>query len=649
MSEFRENVPELGDAEAHRKNELLASYQSEILRNAPTFLRDKSGAIRNYINAESLSGRQYEDGEIIADLLEALEKSGNLKAFRKLSNEIERLKREAGEDVWSEPKQYTADAIERRFAEEGEHVMLPSGLPRVGGIINLPVEIDENQRFHAREYIIEKPGKEGVKQFEKIRFDFRGLKCPEALHGSLIMSFFVEEKKDGVIKLEAPRRLFAEPSVVTRPIAYDPQGFYTMSDGYRYAISDTDKQYINSAAGYAIEPDGMSINRFPVIEMSGVTNNLHPAGDGLYYGRALGEDALRKRLNIEDAFAQYYRKRNLGELQREQYVLAPTIKDLDRACVQIREASQKNPLDIVVSVQASVINKGFDRFGRALDEIESNGVDVTQLRALKDKAQSSFAIFEKQSKIENSEKLLNEEGFWDDYVAFFKQINSFEVSQVFKIDDVRQRFFSSDLDGETAIEFFGIAGVRTIVFPFTPDVRRGNAPYIQEAIHLDISHGTKDPIRSNPNAPWKSVTVFLDENDEDILSSTHATYDHLRFVRLLNRDNINGELAAYLIQLVNEEDSYSGFYETQQGCRDVVEYGDRNVYGFGGECIRRGRYDVVINFLRNFLPVIKRDIVKTNPEIANDQAKIQTAVLRKLLTFDMRNFAADFKKSHHFP
>jgi hypothetical protein len=531
------------------------------------------------------------------------------------------------EKLWVEPKSYTAEEIERRFEKSGEAGMHASKMPRVGGVINLHVEIDENKKFHARKYIIKKPGKDGA---EIVRFDFGNLVCPSKIVGDVELSFTVLEKKDGVVTLGAPEEILNEAGLVTRPVAYDRKGFYTMSDGRQFIIATNDTEWINVETGFAVDPDKMSASKFPVLEMQGMK-------DGYYYGSVLSPDELRKRRNIEAAFAQYYRKSKLTELEHEQYALAPTNKDLDRACAEIREASQVRPLEVVVSSQGRIIRNGFENFSKYLNQMSGNSDLVRDLSAACEKARVDFALFENQRNVEGSKDTLETAGFWNNYTTFFKLLDSDEAKQALGISNIRRRFFPSDLDGETALEVFNMAGVRTQVFPFTPDVSRTEKPYIDEAIHLDISHGTQNPIRRDKNFPWRSTTVFLDENDETTFSATHATFNHLNSLRFLENDYFAEEL----VQLINEEDSFKGFYETQKGCVNVLNNKHINIYGLGQLCIGAGHYDLIIELLKQELPKIRASVLQEFPDLKDNPKKYRTIVLRKLLTLDIRPFLYD--------
>jgi hypothetical protein len=528
------------------------------------------------------------------------------------------------EKLWVEPKSYTAEEIERRFEKSGEAGMHASKMPRVGGVINLHVEIDENKKFHARKYIIKKPGKDGA---EIVRFDFGNLVCPSKIVGDVELSFTVLEKKDGVVTLGAPEEILNEAGLVTRPVAYDRKGFYTMSDGRQFIIATNDTEWINVETGFAVDPDKMSASKFPVLEMQGMK-------DGYYYGSVLSPDELRKRRNIEAAFAQYYRKSKLTELEHEQYALAPTNKDLDRACAEIREASQVRPLEVVVSSQGRMIRDGFENFSKFLGQIPDDSNIVQELKNACQNARNDFSVFENQRDTEDSKAKLETVGFWNNYTHFFKLLDSAEAKQALGISNIRRRFFSSDLDGETAVEIFQMAGVRTQVFPFTPDVTRTEKPYINEAIHLDISHGTKDPIRREKEFPWRSTTVFLDENDKTTFSATHSTFNHLNSLRFLE----NNDFAQELVQLINEEDSFKGFYETQKGCVNVLNNKYKNIYGLGSLCISAGHYDLIIDFLKQELPKIRTAVLEKFPDLLDNPKKFRTTVLRELLTYDIRPF-----------
>ncbi len=656
-----------------RADELVIDWMRRVKSNVQQFISNVvpslilARARRDEILSDAYQ-ESHEPDEYIEDLikiwasdvlLSELEKKGSRKILEKINRALEV---DVSEPAAEAPLDLTnvADKLFQGHdaGERFEQIKKPISseqIPREGGLMEMEVVVDTNGAMHAPDLAIFKPmmvERAGVKTMEikdsgvVARFGFSHGSVEQIPAGTYTFIFKVAAKKrvdkTESITLERPHQMFENRDRI-RPVGFVPQtGLYILPNGDLFGIPFNSFRFVDTSTGYAVNADGVSTNEFPFVEMQGIKKPSDfelEAGTPIYFGHVIGPEEFAYRKKMEAAFSHYYRKTTRGRYDHAPYSFGLLERDREQARAAIRNESQKNPLDVVVSSTGRMMRTGFTDFARALDGLENSGADkklITELRGLQNQAYSAFDAFENQSKRKNNKPKDDSAGTWDGYVAFFHRIHDADVCALFDRADVRQIFFPSDLDGETAIEFYKMAGIQLAVVPFTPDQTRGDRAYIEEAIHIDISHGRGEEIVGSTRAngdPWNGVTIFLDENDEDILCASEATFRHLEQLGFLR----NNQFTSYLRQLISEDDSYAGAYKTEKGCRDIIANHHKNIFGLGKEFINQGLYSVVIDFLNSELPRIENEVRQRDGDIKNDD-DLRSRVLDELITYDVRDF-----------
>lgn len=545
-----------------------------------------------------------------------------------------------------EPSDVERNAL---FEKITTRTIVADRIPRAGGsgILDLEVAIEESGRISSPDLVVLKPGdkdKAVTAQFI-IETDFsrRDIKP-----GIYTLPFRVKsDERDGAVRkitLERPAEMFKRGDLV-RPLSFDSKvGMYFLPNGDWFAMPLSAMKFVDSKTGFLVGTEG----EFPFVAID-KSINPQEIGDRLpierYHGfehvcvgRVLSPEEFTYQMSMQSVFEHYYRTTTagLGTINRNPYRLLPSPREQERMREVIRAESAENPLDVVVSSSGRVIRRGFDDFRDRLVDLERGGADKTLIGVLKKMVESAYAAFdgfENQSKNPGKKEDLKREDYWNAYIAFFRRINSSDVSKLFEVPDVRQRYFPSDFDGESAIEFYRMSGIATEVVPFTPDQAREDRPYIERAIHLDISHGSGFAARASAEGR-EGLTIYLDEDDKHVFSATHAAYWHLVDLGFL-KDN---KAAHDLLQFINEEDSYQGLYESREDCAQILKNHGRNIYSIGTEVIAAGRYDAFIEFFREVVPKIEKEILDEAPALRYKKQLLRDTLLRSLVTYDVREF-----------
>jgi len=622
-----------------------AEFLNIIKRDSNKFILENKDAIRDsqqldllaaaVIDSNSTSEmsklfQRYVCASAIDSLREVLKDEPKSDAYINLEHAIAK-----SEDI-------EKDIVTREYIEEfGEQSLLPSAIPREGGIITLPVLVSKDGSMHARTTVTKKPGK---MESERFQIDFGGMKAPEGIVGLVSLSFRLASKKDGVLKLENPDYAFAEPGTVTQPIAYDRGFGYLLPDGRLFAISQYDAPKIDTATGFSKTPDGLSMNRFPTVIIEKVTKDSMAETRSVYYGKVLSHDEYRYQQQYEAVFEQYYQRTKRTSADKEEafvrFALVHPKKTRDEVAHEIRERSQENPIDIVVSSNHRSMKLGFDVLQTKLDKLiitDENRALVEEFTTLFNKAKECVTMFNKQTDVATrvqTEAFFARPDAWDPYVEFFRRLDSDEIKTLLGGTDIRGSLFTSDLDGEMSVMLFNQAGIRTRVTPFIPDTNRFK-PYLESAIHVDISHGRSRQIETNAaSGPWNGVSVFLDEDDHHVFSAAQATYDHLRLMGLFESEKV----ANYLTRFIDDHDGYRGIYSTLKGCQDIFENEYKNIYGIGTILVASGRNAAVAEFFKQYVPQMEDAVIKRNPHAAKNPDVLRDIVLRELIKFDVRPF-----------
>ncbi|MCX6781086.1 MAG: hypothetical protein NT003_03160 [Candidatus Magasanikbacteria bacterium] len=455
-----------------------------------------------------------------------------------------------------------------------------------------------------------------------------------------------------------------------QPIAFNPSmGLYTLPNDATFEISldDVGRKIIDVKTGYLLDDEGKPTGEFPIVRIVGgyqsdeklraresklVGGNIE-LGD--YYGKILTPEEVKFQFEVDMALSHYFRSTTKRQLNKPINPALFNISTFRQSYSRenkhqlidlIREGSEKEPLNLVVSSSGKVLGDGFDEFGAFLDRrvkpipmvTDPVIIEIIELHA---SAAKAFRAFESQKQSpKNARKILNP-NHWDAYIKFFERLQSAEVAEAFGTDNLRALYFPSDLDGETAIYLFEQAGITTRVTPFMPDSVRNKGAYIPGAVHLDITHGKQGLYRAENE---DVASVFLDEDNKKIRSSTEATLRQLKEMGFFDGD-LPEEMALrdYLQMFVSEEDSFTGPYESREGTRAIIENYDRNIYGFGNELAKLGFYDVVVKFFRTVLPEVESKILADRPELGDEDKReqLRQEVLRRFVTLDVRPYLGD--------
>jgi len=628
----------------HRVGKQTDEYFNKIKSSSPRFVVDNCDAIRDYkqwdlfedgtfLDFENPNGRpkrfkRMVCASAIGELLRRLEVASP--AYKNLTRAI------------ANSADIEKDIVTREYIEEfGEQSLLPSAIPREGGIITLPVLVSEDGSMHARTTVTKKPGK---MESERFQIDFGGMRAPQGIVGLVNLSFRLASKKDGVLKLENPGYVFAEPGTVTQPIAYDRRFGYVLPDRRMFAISQYDAPKIDIATGFSKTPDGLSMNQFPTVIIEKVDKDFMFQAETAYYGKVLSYDEFRYEQQYEAVFEQYYQRTKRTSPDKEEafvrFALVHPKKTRDEVANEIRERSQENPIDIVVSSNHRSMKLGFDVLETKLGRLvitDENRAMAEEFIGLFKQARECVSMFNKQTDVATraqAEAFFARPDAWDPYVEFFRRIDSDEIKALLGGTDIRGSLFTSDLDGEMSVMLFKQAGIRTRVTPFIPDMNRFK-PYLESAIHVDISHGKSRQVETNAaSGPWNGVSVFLDEDDHHVFSAAQATYEHLRLMGLFEREKV----ADYLMRFIDDHDGYRGIYSTLKGCQDIFDNDYKNIYGIGTILVASGRSAAVAEFFKQFVPQMEDAVIKRNPHAAKNPEVLRDIVLRELIRFDVRPF-----------
>ncbi len=631
----------------------VKSFEQLISRNSPKFICDNKDAIRDVEQLDLLQDPSVldlgnPDGRDVR-----LARLANAYAILFLKQNLEAANKQKTPayinliTALNAPAEIERQGISEKTAaelivEEGELSLIPSKIPRNGGIITLPVIVDAEGVLHARNYVVEKQGKD---RKEKLVIDFGSMRAPKGLIGDVQLSFRLIEKEGEVLKLADPGAIFESADsgmdyrerYMVRPVAYiQENGCYVLPDGRYFVIASDDVSKIDVQTGFSKTEIGLSMNKFPVVDIVG-TKRFSPNESVEYFGNILSPKEFEYREKLEALFEHYFQRSKQGVFDK--YALAVPKKEWLRVSGEMRETSQRYPIDVVVSASAVSVRSGFNVFDAKLAGIEKTSENrdlIERLRGLYTDARKTHDIFVTQAQPENqvhAKEFFKNSNAWNSYVEFFRLLESGEVKKLFGHSDIRQALFASDLDGETAIEFFRMAGIRTTVIPFVPDQKRRD-PYVSSAIHLDISHGTGSNVLFNASGPWNGVSVFLDEDDQHVFSAAHATYNHLQNIGLLESNKI----APYLINFIDDHDGYRGIYASKEGATAILENEFKNIYGIGSICIASGRYTAVLDFFKKYVPEMEAHIIKKNPDSAKNSDVLRQLVLKELVKFDVRPF-----------
>lgn len=651
---------------ANHKATILKSFEQLISRNSPKFIRDNKDAIRDVAQIDLLEDPLVLDLGVAKDrdmrIMRLAKAHAILGLKKKLENEgkqktkgyinlIEALNAPAN----IEKQELDEKSAQEIIDEEPQVSLRPQAIPRVGGIITLPILVDADGIFHAKNYVVEKPGKN---RLEKLVIDFGAMRAPKGLIGEVNLSFKLVSNKDGVLMLDEPGHIFENKDeandyrerFMVRPVAYVRESaHYVLPDGYYFAISPDDIPKIDVETGFSKTQIGLSLNKFPVVDIV-KTRQIRPDQNPEYIGNILSPEEFDYRQMYEELFEHYFQRSKRGVFDKydvtqpkeefyPKFSLAQPRRDWLSAAAEIRAISQKFPIEIVVSGSATSIGRGFGYFETEFARIvrtDENAELVDRLQNLFVEARKTHDLFEKQKQTEKqseAREFFKNPDAWKSYIEFFRLLETDEVRQLFGHKNIRQALFVSDLDGETAVQFFGLAGIKTTVIPFVPDQKRRGA-YVSSAVHLDISHGIGNQVYFNARGPWNGVTVFLDEDNKHVYSAAHATYIHLMKLGLLESDPV----APYLVDFIDDHDSYRGIYASKDGAEAILQNEFKNIYGIGGVCVGSGQYEAVLDFFKKYVPEMEAHIIKKNPDSAKNRDVLRKLVLKELVKFDVRPF-----------
>lgn len=640
-----------------QKAKRLINLERAISINSPKLIRDNKEAIRDVAQLDLLEdpavldlgtveGRDARIARLvnayaILDLRAKLEAEGKQKTAG-YQNLVKAL---------SEPANIEKQELEEKSAqeiidEEPQVSLRPQAIPRDGGIITLPILVDKDGVMHAKNYVVQKPGKD---RLEKLVVDFGELRAPEGLLGEVNLSFKLVSNKDGVLTLDNPGHIFESTGdtrdfrerFMVRPVAYIRENAqYVLPDGYFFAISPNDVSKIDIETGFSKTAIGLSLNRFPVVDIV-KTRTVRQGQNPEYLGNILSPEEFAHREKYEALFEHYFQRAKQGVFAK--YALAQPKKEWLSVVEEVRKTSQKFPIDVVVSASGGSLANGFAAFETALGAIantDENKELLEKISRLFSEARKTHKLFVNQSDAQvraEAEEFFKQPHAWESYVEFFRLLESDEVQKLFGNKNIRQALFVSDLDGETAIEFFRLAGIRTTAIPFVPDQKREGA-YVQSAVHMDISHGSGNEVSLNASGPWNGVSIFLDEDDKNVFSAAHTTYDHLSRLGFLESNKV----ATYLSDFIDDHDGYRGIYASKEGAEAILENEFKNIYGIGVVCVGSGRYAAVVDFFKKYIPEMEANIISKNPDSAKNPDVLRQLVLKELVKFDVRPFFQNY-------
>ncbi len=417
---------------------------------------------------------------------------------------------------------------------------------------------------------------------------------------------------------------------------------YVLADGTRALISKQDFSHIDLATGYALDFRGKPTKQFPKIRLDMVPE----------FGmvcRVYSLEEMRLQENIDQAILQYI----MPESGREEWwsgyfqmpegtassLLTRTMPEkVRRQLVEmLKKTTQEFPLPLVVGSRIEGIRTGFAKTVEYLNSFgEKNTAEqVLEIAALR--ANRAFdALMHLHQQHETPSPAIAEK-YFADYLSFFKALHGYKKATSTEGgsgQDLRGRFFPSDLDGDTAELLFHEAGIETITMP-APPIRSmalptGDREHWPGAIHADVSHDTgmlfqqriipdkKHGPRENGDAYPTRLAIFLDEgrgiDGTQFHSASSTVYEHLQDLGLFlhgeeQSEQIEGRLRHYLTKFVECVDMFRGPLGYEMGRRVVLENFQTNIFGISDALLSHdiGRADLLISFFKDVIPQIEAE------------------------------------------